>query len=66
MLVLSRKRGESLVIDGGSIRVRVIEVKGDSVRLGIEAPKEIPVHRHEVFERLAAEGLASRACLTTV
>jgi carbon storage regulator len=65
MLVLSRKRGECLVIDG-SIRVRVIEVKGETVRLGIEAPKEVPVHRHEVFERLAAEGLASRACLATV
>jgi carbon storage regulator len=65
MLVLSRKSGDSLVI-AGSICVRVIEVKGGSVRLGIEAPKEVPVHRHEVFERLAAEGLASRDCLATV
>jgi len=65
MLVLSRKRGDWLVIDG-SIRVRVIEVKGDSVRLGIEAPKEVPVHRHEVFERLAAERLARGACLSAV
>jgi carbon storage regulator len=65
MLVLSRKMGDSVVIDG-SVRVRVIEIKGDSVRLGIDAPREIPVHRHEVFERLAAAGLAGGASLATV
>ena len=65
MLVLSRKKGDSLVIDG-TVHVRVIEIKGDSVRLGIDAPREIPVHRHEVFERLTAEGLASRASLSAV
>ena len=53
MLVLSRKKKESLVIDG-DIRVFVIDIKGDSVRLGIEAAKSVPVHRHEVFERIAA------------
>ncbi|HEY1784356.1 MAG TPA: carbon storage regulator [Pirellulales bacterium] len=66
MLVLSRKKGDWLVIDGGAIRVRVIEIKGETVRLGIDAPKEIPVHRHEVFERLAAAGSASRECLAAV
>jgi carbon storage regulator len=65
MLVLSRKKGDSVVI-AGDVHVRVIEIKGDSVRLGIDAPREIPVHRHEVFERLAAEALASPACLATV
>ena len=51
MLVLSRKHGESIVIDG-AIKVQVIEVKGNVVRLGIDAPKEIPVHRSELYERL--------------
>jgi uncharacterized protein len=51
MLVLSRKHGESIVIDG-AIKVQVIEVKGKVVRLGIEAPKEIPVRRSELHERI--------------
>ena len=54
MLVLSRKSGESVVI-GGKITVTVIESRGEIVRLGIEAPKEVPVHRWEVFERIRAE-----------
>jgi uncharacterized protein len=51
MLVLSRKHGESIVIDG-AIKVQVIGVKGKVVRLGIDAPKEIPVHRSELYERI--------------
>ena len=51
MLVLSRKNGESIVI-GETVEVRVMEVKGQVVRIGIEAPKEIPVHRSEVYERI--------------
>ena len=51
MLVLSRKNGESIVIDG-AIKVQVIEVNGNVVRLGIDAPKEIPVHRSELYERI--------------
>jgi carbon storage regulator len=58
MLVLSRKKTESLVI-AGDIRVFVIDIKGDSVRLGIEAAKTVPVHRHEVFERLSAQRLTA-------
>lgn len=54
MLVLSRKLGESIII-GGNITVTVIQAKGDRVRLGIEAPKEVPVHRAEVFERINEE-----------
>jgi carbon storage regulator len=59
MLVLSRKKGDSLVIDG-KIRIHVIEVKGDSIRLGIDAPKEIPVHRHEVFELIESGRMPAR------
>ena len=51
MLVLSRKPGESVVIDR-QITVRIIEVRGDRVRIGIEAPREVPVHRTELLERL--------------
>lgn len=51
MLVLSRKRDERIVI-GENIVITVVEVRGDKVRLGIEAPQDIPVHRHEVYEAL--------------
>jgi carbon storage regulator len=51
MLVLSRKKSESIVIDD-AIQVHVIEVKDNVVCLGIEAPKEIPVHRSEPLERI--------------
>jgi carbon storage regulator len=50
MLVLARKLGESLVI-GGEITVRVLRVDGNTVRLGIEAPREVPVHRTEILQR---------------
>lgn len=49
MLVLSRKSNESIVINN-SITVTVVEIRGDKVRLGIVAPKEIPVHRQEVYD----------------
>ncbi len=51
MLVLSRKRDEQIVI-GGQIKIVVVEIRGDKVRLGIEAPKEIPVHRQEVQDAI--------------
>jgi carbon storage regulator len=51
MLVLSRKKNESIVI-GENIVVMVIEVQGDRVRLGIDAPKEVSVHRLEVYEAI--------------
>jgi len=51
MLVLSRKKDESIIIND-HIRVTVVEIRGDKVRLGIEAPKEISVHRREVYEAI--------------
>lgn len=54
MLVLSRRPGESIVI-GNQVVVTVIEVKGDQVRVGIDAPREIQVHREEVFRELEAQ-----------
>ena len=51
MLVLSRGKNESIVIND-DITVVVIEIRGDKVRLGIEAPKEVPVHRREVWDAI--------------
>ena len=51
MLVLSRKKNESIVIDD-RIVITVVEIRGDKVRLGIEAPSHIPVHRQEVYLNL--------------
>jgi len=51
MLVLSRKKNESIVIND-DITIVVVEIRGDKVRLGVEAPKEVPVHRHEVWEAI--------------
>ena len=51
MLVLSRKKNESIVINN-DIVITVVEVRGDKVRLGIVAPKDVPVHRKEVYEAI--------------
>ncbi len=51
MLVLSRRPNESIVIND-KIVVTVIEIRGDKVRLGIEAPRDVPIHRSEVFEAI--------------
>ncbi|HEX3868916.1 MAG TPA: carbon storage regulator CsrA [Pirellulales bacterium] len=64
MLVLSRKKNESIVINN-DITIVVVEIRGDKVRLGVEAPKEVPVHRREVYEAIhranaaGAEGSSS-------
>ena len=51
MLVLSRKKNESIIIND-NITIVVVEIRGDKVRLGIEAPKEVPVHRNEAYEAI--------------
>ena len=56
MLVLSRQRDESIMI-GDNIVVTIVDIRGDKVRLGIEAPTEIPVHRQEVYEAIQRENL---------
>ena len=54
MLVLSRKKSERIVIDG-NIVITVVDVRGDKVRLGIEAPREVPIHRSEVQAVIRSE-----------
>jgi len=51
MLVLSRKKNESIIIND-DITIVVVEIRGDKVRLGIEVPKEVPVHRREVLDAI--------------
>ncbi len=58
MLVLSRKKDESIIVDE-HIRITIIEIRGDKVRLGIEAPKEMPVHREEVWAQINARDAAA-------
>jgi len=60
MLVLSRQRDESIMI-GDQVVVTVVDVRGDKVRLGIDAPTEIPVHRHEVYEAIQRENRQAAA-----
>jgi carbon storage regulator len=54
MLVLSRKKNESIIIND-NITVTVIEIRGDKVRLGIEAPKTVTVHRREVYDAIQSQ-----------
>ena len=56
MLVLTRKVGEQIRI-GEDILVTVLDMKKGNVRLGIEAPRQVPIHRHEVYERILEENL---------
>lgn len=51
MLVLSRKKNEAIIIND-NITIVVVEIRGDKVRLGVEAPKEVPVHRKEVYDAI--------------
>lgn len=58
MLVLSRKLNESIVI-GDNVEIVVVELKGDQVKLGIKAPRTIPVYRGEIFEEIQKENRAA-------
>jgi carbon storage regulator len=58
MLILSRKSGESIVIDG-RIHVKIVRVEGDVVKIGIEAPSDVPVHRREVYEEIQRSNQAA-------
>jgi len=58
MLVLSRKKNESIVINN-DITIVVVEIRGDKVRLGVEAPKEVPVHRREVYDAIRRNDAAA-------
>jgi carbon storage regulator len=55
MLVLSRKHDERIMI-GENIVITVVDIRGDKVRLGIEAPKDVPVHRQEVYNAIKENG----------
>ena len=59
MLVLSRKKDESIIIND-HITITVVEIRGDKVRLGIEAPKEVSVHRREVYEAIREQAKAGQ------
>ena len=54
MLVLTRKLGQSIIIND-NIEVTILDVKGDSVRLGVEAPKNVTIYRHEIYEEIKKE-----------
>lgn len=54
MLVLTRRVGESLII-GDEVNVTVLGIRGNQVRIGVDAPKDIPVHRQEIYDRIQKE-----------
>lgn len=56
MLVLTRKPGQAITI-GDNVEIVVVDIKGDQIRLGITAPREVPVHRKEVYEQVCQENM---------
>lgn len=58
MLVLSRQSDESIII-GDNIRVTIVEVRGDKVRIGIDAPRDVSVHRQEIYDAIRRENSAT-------
>lgn len=63
MLILTRRAGETLVI-GDGIEITVLGTKGSQVRLGVKAPRDVPVHRAEIYERIRLEGAQAPAPAT--
>ncbi len=59
MLILTRRPGETINI-GGNMEVTVLGIKGNQVRIGVDAPKDIPVHRKEIHERIRQQGKTAR------
>ena len=58
MLILTRRVGETLII-GDEVSVTVLAVKGNQIRIGVDAPKEVSVHREEIYQRIQTEGVRS-------
>ena len=58
MLVLSRKPNESIII-GDNVEIKVVEVRGEQVKLGITAPRDIPVHRKEIYDSIHKQNLSA-------
>jgi len=65
MLILTRRIGESIIISD-EIIVTVLNIKGNQVRIGIEAPEDVPVHRIEVYNRIQEEKKRKREALTPI
>ena len=65
MLVLSRHRDESIMI-GDDVVITIVDIRGDKVRLGIEAPQSIPVHRQEVYDAIQRENAKSNEASSDV
>ena len=64
MLILTRKLGERITI-GNDITITLLEIKGSQIKLGIEAPQSISIHRQEIYERIRKENLSSSAASTS-
>jgi len=60
MLILTRRAGETVMI-GSDVTITVLGVKGNQVRIGINAPKDVAVHREEIYERIQSEKIAEAA-----
>ena len=60
MLALTRKKGESLIINN-NIEITVLEIRGDQIKIGVSAPKEVPIYRKEVYVQIQEENKASMA-----
>lgn len=58
MLVLSRRKDETIMI-GDNIEITVVDIRGDTIRLGIQAPRDVSVHRKEIYEAIQAENIAA-------